>query len=168
MSEWAITDEINYSPNGDTIALFSQKTRDEFILIYNLLNRLRKVDASNGTPTDTVAYQLHIDTATNKLQMRNKDNTGWIELGTIGKNYFGLTPENISAVKNTGTIGAIYSGNDSAKPKTSHTYDLYFAFDTKNLYYWTGTAWQLFLSLNFENMMNYADYCVAKNEVAYS
>ena len=159
--EWSITDEINYSPNGDTIALFAQKSRDEFILIYNLLNRLRSLDASNGNPKDTIAYQLHIDTSTNKLQMRNAANTGWIELGKVDENYFGLTPENISAVKNTGTIGAIYSGNDSAKPTTSKTYDLYFAFDTKKLY-------QLFLSLNFENLINYAEYCVAKNEVDYS
>lgn len=168
MSEWAITDAINYAPNGDTIALFSQKTRDEFILIYNLLNRLRKADASAGNPSDTTAYQLHIDTVTNKLQMRNANNTGWIELGKVGENYFGLTPENISAVKNTGTVGAIYSGKDSEKAKTSKAYDLYFAFDTKKLYYWTGTAWELFLSLNFENMINYANYCVAKSEVDYS
>jgi|GEM_PF-1280048 len=168
MTEWAITDEINYAPNGDTIAMFSQKTRDEFILIYNLLNRLRKLDASAGNPADTTAYQLHIDTATNKLQMRNATNTGWIELGKVGENYFGLTADEISAVKNTGTVGAIYSGNDTLKPKSAKAYDLYFAFYTKKLYYWTGTTWELFLSLNFENLLNYKNYCVSKEEVAYS
>ena len=116
MAKWAVTNEIEYAPTGDNVGKFSQKVRDEFILIYNLLNRLRSLDASNGTPTDTEPYQLHIDTATKKLQLRNGENSSWIELGKIDENYFGLTPENISAVKNTGTVGAIYSGNDSAKP----------------------------------------------------
>jgi len=168
MTKWAVTNEIEYAPKGDNVGLFSQKVRDEFILIYNLLNRLRTLDASNGTPADTEPYQLHIDTATNKLQLRNGANSSWIELGKIDENYFGLTPENISAVKNTGTVGAIYSGNDSAKPTSAKSYDLYFAFDSKKLYYWTGTTWQLFLSLNFENLLNYADYCVLKSEVGYN
>ena len=167
MAKWEVTNQIEYPT--DTIALCSQKTRDEFILIYNLLNRLRNLDATNGTTTDTEPYQLHVDTSTNKLQMRNADNTSWIELGKIDENYFGLTPENISAVKNTGTVGAIYSGNDSTKPTNNlKAYDLYFAFDSKKLYYWTGTTWQLFLSLNFENLINYAQYCVLKSEVDYS
>ena len=118
MTKWAVTNKIEYPT--DTIALCSQKVRDEFELVYNLLNRLRNLDASNGTPTDIEPYQLHIDTATNKLQIRNAENTGFIELGKIDENYFGLTPENISAVKNTGTIGAIYSGNDSAKPAAAN------------------------------------------------
>ena len=167
MAKWEVTNQIEYPT--DTIALCSQKTRDEFALVYNLLNRLRNLDATNGTPTDTEPYQLHVDTSTNKLQMRNADNTSWLELGKIDENYFGLTPEDISAVKNTGTIGAIYSGNDSAKPTSNlKAYDLYFAFDSKKLYYWTGTTWQLFLSLNFENLINYAQYCVLKSEVDYS
>ena len=167
MTKWAVTNKIEYPT--DNVALFSQKTRDEFELVYNLLNRLRNLDASNGTPTDVEPYQLHIDTATKKLQIRNAENTGFIELGKIDENYFGLTPENISAVKNTGTIGAIYSGNDSAKPTSNlKAYDLYFAFDSKKLYYWTGTTWQLFLSLNFENLLNYGDICVLKDEVGYN
>ena len=167
MTKWAVTNKIEYP--SDNIALFSQKTRDEFELIYNLLNRLRNLDASNGTPTDTEPYQLHIDKATSTLQARNADNSNWIELGKIGENYFGLTPENIGAVKNTGTIGAIYSGNDLLKPTSNiTTYDLYFAFDSKKLYYWTGTTWELFLSLNFENLLNYADICVLKDEVGYN
>ena len=167
MTKWAVTNKIEYPT--DTIALCSQKARDEFELVYNLLNRLRNLDASNGTPTDAEPYQLHVNTATNKLEIRNAANSSWIELGKIDENYFGLTPEDISAVKNTGTVSAIYSGNDSAKPTSNlKAYDLYFAFDSKKLYYWTGTTWQLFLSLNFENLLNYADYCVLKSEVGYN
>ena len=165
MAKWNVTNQIEYPK--DTIASTSLKVRDEFELVYNLLNRLRNLDASTGTPTDAEPFQLHIDTATKKLQIRNEDNSAWIELGKIGENYFGLKPEDINAIKKGGLIGTIFSGNATEKPKDAKAYDLFFALDEKKLYYFTGTAWEVFLSLNFRDMLNYKDYIVTEDEVDY-
>ena len=39
--DWQVKNKIDYSPDGDSIDIFSQKVRDKFNLIYLLLNRLR-------------------------------------------------------------------------------------------------------------------------------
>lgn len=168
MADWEVKNKISYAPSGDDIDIFSLKVRDELELIYRLLNRLRRLDASAGDVADTVAFQLHADTASGRLLIRDAQNQNWIELGKLGQSFFGITPEDIGAVKNTGTIGAFYSGNATDLPTTAGTHDIFYAFDEKRIYYYTGTTWEVFLSLNFADLYDYEKFCVAKTEVDYS
>ncbi len=167
MADWEVRNKIHYAPSGDDIDRFALKVKDELDLIYRLLNRLRRLDASNGDIADTVAFQLHADTASGRLLIRDAENKSWIELGKLGQSFFGITPEDIGAVKNTGTIGAFYSGNAADMPTTAGTHDIFYAFDEKRIYYYTGTSWQVFLSLNFADLYDYEKFCVARTEVAY-
>ncbi len=159
MSNWEVKNKIIYPE--DDIDRFSLKTRDEFELIYNLLNRLRNFGATSGTTSNTIAFEPRIDSASGKLFIRNADNTGDILLGTISEDFFGITPENIGAAKKL-------VGNKSEIPATADTYDFYYAVDEKKLYIFTGTGWAVALSLNFADFSNYADYCIARDEVDYS
>lgn len=168
MADWEVKNKISYAPTGDDIDIFSLKVRDELELIYRLLNRLRRLDASAGDINDTVAFQLHADTASGRLLIRDAENLNWIELGKLGQSFFGITPEDIGAVKNTGTIGAFYSGNAADLPTTAGTHDIFYAFDEKRIYYYTGTTWEVFLSLNFADLYDYEKFCVARTEVDYS
>ena len=57
MSEWKESAPIDYSPNGDDIDTFAQKTKGEFSAIYALLNLLRRSGAMAGlNDADTEAY----------------------------------------------------------------------------------------------------------------
>ena len=140
LAEWEVRNKIDYSMNGDDIDIFSLKVRDELNLIYKLLNRLRKLDASAGEVGDTVAYQLHADTASGRLLIRDKENQSWLEIGKLGKAFLGITPEDIGAVKNTGTIGAFYSGNAADMPTSAGTHDVFYAFDERRICYYSGTS----------------------------
>ena len=168
MADWEVKNKIVYSMSGDDIDRFSLKVIDELNLIYRLLNRLRRLDASAGDVGDTVAFQLHADTASGRLLIRDAENLNWIELGKLGQSFFGITPEDIGAVKNTGTIGAFYSGNAADLPTTAGTHDIFYAFDEKRIYFYTGTTWEVFLSLNFADLYDYEKFCVARTEVDYS
>ena len=167
--EWEVKNEIDYSPKGDDIDTFSLKVKAEIEIIYKLLNKLRGLESTTGLNSkDTTAYQLKVDKVNRKLLMRDENNSEWIELGRIGEAYFGIKPEDISAVRNTGAIGTIYGGKEENKPAKAKTNDLYYVFDEKRLYYWSGTSWELFLSLNFEDFTEYKNYCIARDEVAYN
>ncbi len=143
MSNWEVKNKIIYPE--DDIDRFSLKTRDEFELIYNLLNRLRNFGATSGTTSNTIAFEPRIDSAS----------AGDILLGTISEDFFGITPENIGAAKKL-------VGNKSEIPATADTYDFYYAVDEKKLYIFTGTGWAVTLSLNFADFSNYADLTAQK------
>lgn len=159
MAEWTVKNKIDYTE--DTLDVFSLKTRDEFDLIYILLNRLRSFGAATGSTSDTTPYQPYIDATSGKLFIRNADNTAWIEIGSVKEKFFGIKPEDIGAAKKL-------VGKKSEIPSSADTYDLYFAIDEKKLYYFTGLDWEVGLSLNFEDLSNYKDFCVSLDEVDYS
>ena len=159
MAEWEVKNKIIYPE--DDIDRFSLKTRDEFDLVYRLLNRVRNFGATSGTTSDAIAFEPRIDSASGKLFIRNADNTGDILLGTVSEDFFGITPENIGAAKKL-------VGNKSDMPSTADTYDLFYAVDEKRLYIFMGTSWAVALSLNFADFSNYADYCITRDEVDYS
>lgn len=169
MSEWSIQNPIDYSPNGDDIDHLTQKVKNEESVIYTLINRLRRLDASAGMEvSDSTAYSMHVDTSNGIIYIRNEDNTAWIKIGQMKENL-GINANEIGAIINGGNIGKFYLGLDEAKPTTgTSTYDVYFAYDTNKMYVWRDAAWHTFLSLNFKDMLNYADYVVSINDVATS
>lgn len=166
--EWHPRHRIEYSPHGDNIDRFALKVSAELEMIYHLLNRLRKLDASAGQLADTVAYQLHVDTASGRILMRDAQNQNWIELGKLGKNFFGLEPEDIGAVRNTGSIGAFNSGDAANRPQTANMHDIFYALDEKKIYYYSGTAWELLASLDFNDLYGSESTVIAQDEVGYS
>ena len=164
--EWQPKYEIDYSPRGDTIDTFAQKTKAEINLIYQILNALRGNFPAAGDLRDTEAFQFHVDTASKKIFLRNSTNENWNVIGKVDEDYFGLTPENIGAVKSDGTINKISAGVE--KPAEATSGDIFFDTANKRAYCYTGTAWQLFLSLNFEDLSGYENHCVSRSEVDYN
>ena len=153
-SEWHPRYRIEYNPHGDTLDRFVLKVSAELETIYHLLNRLRKMDASAGDLADTAAYQLHVDTASGRLLMRDSTNQNWIELGKLDKSFFGIEPEDIGAVRNEG-VGAFCSGNAADLPKTADINDVFYSVDEKKIYFYSGTSWELLASLNFTDLYGY-------------
>ena len=168
MADWENKNPLNYAYNGETADTFLYKSKMTFEQIFELLNILRSAGAQAGLDaTDAAAYQWRINTADNSLYMRDGNNDSWIYLGKIETN-FGITPEVIGAIASN-TIKNSNCGLDAAKPATGNkTNDFYYATDTFTLYRWTGSAWQVALSLQFDKLLNYEAYCVNRDEVAYS
>ena len=160
--------EIDYSPRGDTIDTFAQKVKAEIKLIYHILNALRQNSPASGDLRDTEAFQFHVDTASKKIFIRNSTNESWNVIGNADEDYFGITPENIGAVKTDGSINKFSAGKESEKPVDAKTGDIFYDFENKRAYYYTGTAWNIFLSLNFADLYDYESYCVSRDEVDYS
>ena len=167
MADWTVKDPIDYSPNGDDVDRFAQRSIANFSDIYDKLNSLRRHGAMAGLDEkDTSPYEIRIDTTTDVIYIRDSADKKWIELGTVDT-FFGLTAKDIGAVENGGGMTRLFMGNDSDKPTTDClTNDLYFAVDKKTLYAYYGSDWHVFLSLNFKDMLNYEKYVVLRSEVA--
>lgn len=156
--QWAPAHPIIYSAASDeTIATGSQKIIAEFAHIYELLSRLRMMDASNGTSLDdAVPYQFKINTLTGELMARNTDNSGWIVLGKIANN-FGFDAASVGAVPTSAGITSMNAGPDANKPlaAASKPGDWYIAVDQKKMYRMGDKDWELMLSLNAGNLIGY-------------
>ena len=168
LPNWENNNVLNYSSNGETADTFLYKTKMTFEQIFELLNILKSGNAQAGLDaTDTSAYQFRVNTKDNSLYIRDGDNASWIYLGKIEAN-FGITPEVIGAIVG-GNVKKISSGLDANKPTSgNNTNDFYFATDKFKLYKWTGSSWQIALSLNFEDILDYERYCISRNEVDYT
>jgi hypothetical protein len=164
--DWETKYRITYSAASDeSIDSMSQKIIAEFDRIYELLARLRKFDASTGTDViDSVPYQLKVNTTTEEILIRNTANDSWYKIGKLA-DYFGITPKLIGAVKNKGNIENLQMGNEADKPLAENgiANDVYIACDTKKVFRHTGTAWELLLSLNFEELLG--NTAVTTNDV---
>lgn len=155
-SEWRPRYRIDYSLHGDNLDRFVLKVREELERIYHLLRRLRRLDASAGDLADTVPYQLHVDTASGRLLIRDAKNEKWLELGKLDEDFFGITPEDIGAVRNAG-IGAFYSGIAIDRPKTANINDIFYSLDEKKIYFYSGTSWEVLASLDFADLYGYEE-----------
>lgn len=174
MAEWEAKYPVQITPTTDRIVVGFEKLKNEVPIIYSLLNRLRRLDAGAGqTVDDAEAYQLRIDTTLNHLLIRDKKNEKWIDLGAIEPN-FGISAENIGAVKQKSNTGSFYFGDDSVRPAPDDpdielkTNDLFLSMNGKRIDRWTGIAWETWLSLNFGDILNYERYTINRQEVAYS
>ena len=173
---WEPKYPVQITPTADRIVVGFEKLRSEIPIIYALLNRLRRLDAGAGqTVDDAEAYQLRIDTTLNHLLIRDKQNENWIDLGAIEPN-FGISAESIGAVKQKGNTGGFYFGDSDALPdpadpeeiKDLKTNDLYLCMNEKKIYRWTGIDWEVWMSLNFGDILNYEGYTITKDMVATS
>lgn len=167
MADWKVTSPVNYSPNGDDVDRFAQKSIATFEEIFEHLNSLRHNGAKAGIDeSDTSPYEIRIDTTTDTIYIRDGANKKWYRLGSVDE-FFGITAKNIGAVPNGGGMERMFLGNDAEKPTTDcKTHDFFYAIDTRKLYVYEGSDWHILLSRNFKDMLNYEDYVVAKSEVA--
>lgn len=168
MSEFKVINEIDYSANGDDIDSFAQKVKAEFPLVYAYINRLRRLNAGAGTDvSDSVSYEMRVDTVSREILIRNETNDGWYVLGKVAAG-FGLNASTINAIENNGGMGGMQIGLDSNKPTDKNSsYDFYWAYDTKKVYYWTDYKWALFMSLNFSDLIDVEDV-ITSGDVATS
>lgn len=166
MADWKVTSQIDYSPNGDDVDRFAQKSIATFEEIFEHLNDLRRHGAKAGLDeSNTSPYEIRIDTTTDTIYMRDAANKKWYRLGSVAE-FFGLTAKDIGAVENGGGMERLFLGNDADKPTDAKTHDFYFAVDTRKLYVYEGSDWHILLSREFSDMLNYEDYIVPKSEVS--
>lgn len=166
MADWKVTSPVDYSPNGDDVDRFAQKSISTFEEIFEHLNDLRRHGAKAGLDeSNTSPYEIRIDTTTDTIYMRDAANKKWYRLGSVAE-FFGLTAKDIGAVKNGGGMERLFLGNDADKPTDAKTHDFYFAVDTRKLYAYEGSDWHILLSREFSDMLNYEDYIVPKSEVS--
>lgn len=166
MADWKVTSPVDYSPNGDDVDRFAQKSIATFEEIFEHLNDLRRHGAKAGLDeSNTSPYEIRIDTTTDTIYMRDAANKKWYRLGSVAE-FFGLTAKDIGAVENGGGMERLFLGNDADKPTDAKTHDFYFAVDTRKLYVYEGSDWHILLSREFADMLNYEDYVVQKSEVS--
>ena len=97
----------NFSPaNGTGLAVRTA--------LKDILESIRTVNSASGDPSGTAnlaAYQMHIDSDTNLLKIRNGANSAFIELGNVSQANFGLLP--LSGGTLTGVL-AVSAGSAAA------------------------------------------------------
>lgn len=170
MTDWDIKNVIDYSPNGDDIDTFSQKVKAEESVLYERLNRVRCNDASAGVIiSDAVDYQWHIDTSTEPatIYMLDGQTNSWVKIGTVAT-AFGLNTTDLGGITNNGGISTMQMGKEEDLPATADLRALYFAYDAKKIYMWSGVAWDVFLSLDFDDLLDVGESVVTREEVATS
>lgn len=169
MANWEIPSDqiIDYSPNGDDIDSFSQKVKWCLEAIFDTLKFLH----SNGAVAtlddidNPAPYEIRIKTTDNGIYMYDGTNQIWVLLGYMSP-WLGITPERISAIKSSGGLKRISIGLDGEKTDTGNsTNDLYFATDTTRVWKWTGTKWELLLSRQFADTIEFEAKCVNRDEL---
>lgn len=167
MSEWEVSQPLDYSATGDDIDSASQKIIATFADVYDKLNRLRNHDAGAGTSVgDASAYSFKVDTSVTPAAIlcRNGDNSGWVQIGAVAKNM-GITADDVGAITGIG-LGKLSLGAEANLPANATTHDMYFAYDTGRLYMYLTGAWRVFLSLRFEDLLGVGNAVIERNEVA--
>lgn len=167
MSEWEVSQPLDYSATGDDIDSASQKIIATFADVYDKLNRLRNHDAGAGTSVgDASAYSFKVDTSVTPAAIlcRNGDNTGWVQIGAVAENM-GITAADVGAITGIG-LGKLSLGAEANLPANATTHDMYFAYDTGRLYMYLTGAWTVFLSLRFEDLLGVGNAVIERDEVA--
>ena len=157
MSKWIIDPVVIYSPSsGETIATAWQKQIKIDDDLLAMINRLRTMDASAGANvSDAEAFQLKINTTDKTLLIRNTTNTEWIVCGYIDKEFLGITPETIHAIKNNGGVNSIKTVQDI--PSGGNNGDLALDINNKKLYQKNDGIWSLLLSLSAKDLLDYKE-----------
>jgi len=98
MGEWTKQYPVDFSPTGDTTSQAIEKHINEFDRVYNLLNRVRKLDAGDVPPTDPITYHLWLDTSEGTYKFKLYDGEKWVD----------FLAEILSSVGGTVTMPTIY------------------------------------------------------------
>lgn len=101
----------NFSPDNGTGLAVRNAMKDIF-------EALRTVNSASGDPSgaaNLAAYQMHIDSDTNLLKIRNSGNSAFVTLGNVSQTNLGLLP--LSGGTMTGVLGL---SNASASAPSVH------------------------------------------------
>ena len=101
----------NFSPDNGTWLAVRNAMKDIF-------EALRTVNSASGDPSgaaNLAAYQMHIDSDTNLLKIRNSGNSAFVTLGNVSQTNLGLLP--LSGGTMTGVLGL---SNASASAPSVH------------------------------------------------
>lgn len=155
MAKWNIDPTVLYSPSsGETIATAWQKQINISNDLLEYINRVRVMDASAGSNiSDAEAFQLKVNTTDKTLLIRNSSNTDWIKCGYIDKNFWGIEPDTINAIKNNGGVNSIEVTTEEPSGGSNGA----IAIDTNNkrLYQKINGVWTLLLSLTASDLIDY-------------
>lgn len=156
MSKWQIENPVLYSPSsGETVSTAWQKQIAIDTDLMDFINRVRTMDASAGSNiTDSEAFQFKINTTNKTLLIRNATNSAWITCGYLDKEYFGITPEVIYAVKNNGGVNSIEAVTQ--EPVGGSNGNIAIDTTNKKLYQRINGVWTLLLSLSATDLLDYS------------
>ena len=157
MSKWQINNPVLYSPSsGETVSTAWQKQIAIDTDLMDFINRVRTMDASAGSNiTDSEAFQFKVNTTNKTLLIRNATNSAWITCGYLDKEYFGITPEVIYAVKNNGGVNSIETVTQ--EPVGGSNGNIAIDTENKKLYQRINGVWTLLLSLSASDMLDYTN-----------
>lgn len=157
MSKWQIENPVLYSPSsGETVSTAWQKQIAIDTDLMDFINRVRTMDASAGSNiTDSEAFQFKVNTTNKTLLIRNATNSAWITCGYLDKEYFGITPEVIYAVKNNGGVNSIEAVTQ--EPVGGSNGNIAIDTENKKLYQRINGVWTLLLSLSASDMLDYTN-----------
>ncbi|WP_291813712.1 hypothetical protein [Limnobacter sp.] len=111
------------------------------------LAAIQSVNSGSGTPTDTVAFQLFVDTNdSNNLKARNAANNGNVTLGPITTTNFGLAPLSGATftgdvVLNTTTALRLPVGTTAQRSGSAANGDIRYNSTTSSFEGYAGGAW---------------------------
>ena len=113
----------------------------------NALAAIQSVNSGSGTPTNTVAFQLFVDTNdSNNLKARNAANNGDVVLGPITTTNFGLAPLagatfTGDVILNTTTALQLPAGTTAQRPGSPTNGDIRYNSTTSSFEGYAGGAW---------------------------
>lgn len=111
------------------------------------LAAIQSVNSGSGTPSDTVAFQLFVDTNdSNNLKARNAANNGNVTLGPITTTNFGLAPLSGATftgdvVLNTTTALRLPVGTTAQRSGSAGNGDIRYNSTTSSFEGYAGGAW---------------------------
>jgi len=88
MGEWSPQYPINFTPSGDTTSQAIEKHIKEIEHIYDLLNRVRKLDAGDSAPTDPIVGHVYLDTSTGQAYIKYYDGAEWKKISFFENVYY--------------------------------------------------------------------------------
>ena len=134
------------SPRHD-YTLDNQSGANFRVDLNNALSAIQSVNSGSGTPTDTTAFMLFVDTGDgNNLKARNANDDGNVTLGPITTTNFGLAPLSGATftgdvVLNTTTALRLPVGTTAQRSGSAANGDIRYNSTTSSFEGYAGDAW---------------------------
>lgn len=134
------------SPRHD-YTLDNQSGANFRVDLNNALSAIQSVNSGSGTPTDTTAFMLFVDTGDgNNLKARNANDDGNVTLGPITTTNFGLAPLSGATftgdvILNTTTALQLPVGTEAQRPNPAANGDIRYSTTSNSFEGYANGAW---------------------------
>jgi hypothetical protein len=134
------------SPRHD-YTLDNQSGANFRVDLNNALSAIQSVNSGSGTPTDTTAFMLFVDTGDgNNLKARNANDDGNVTLGPITTTNFGLAPLSGATftgdvILNTTTALQLPVGTEAQRPDPAANGDIRYSTTSNSFEGYANGAW---------------------------